>query len=142
MPLKFVDVLMNAEKTIRSCETNKLPQDSTSKTEILPDFDSDSDDDEITIDTLERFGLTQYLISTTYLLDVCLNTLSIYSDCHVFNGLWSYVTSVAGGTMTAARLLVENRADIALHFDGGRHHAHRYFIYSPMTINNNSYNLI
>ncbi|KNC96647.1 uncharacterized protein SPPG_07860 [Spizellomyces punctatus DAOM BR117] len=46
-------------------------------------------------------------------------------DCPVFNGLSSYVAGVAGGTLEAARALVDGDVDIAIHWDGGRHHAHR-----------------
>ncbi|TPX64850.1 hypothetical protein SpCBS45565_g05575 [Spizellomyces sp. 'palustris'] len=49
-------------------------------------------------------------------------------DCPVFNGLSSYVTGVAGGTLEAARALVDGDVDIAIHWDGGRHHAHRYVV--------------
>ncbi|KAJ3104232.1 Histone deacetylase 8 [Physocladia obscura] len=46
-------------------------------------------------------------------------------DCPVFPGLAEYVRTVAGGTLTATRLLINREADVAIHWDGGRHHAHR-----------------
>ncbi|KAI8925383.1 hypothetical protein BC831DRAFT_272238 [Entophlyctis helioformis] len=47
----------------------------------------------------------------------------LQDDCHVFAGLAQYVTTVAGGSMTAARALCAGDADVAVHWDGGRHHA-------------------
>jgi len=43
-------------------------------------------------------------------------------DCSVFPGLFRYVTLVSGGSITAAKLLVAQRARIAIHWNGGRHH--------------------
>lgn len=46
-------------------------------------------------------------------------------DCPPFPGLSEYVLAVAGATLTAARELAEGRCDIAICWDGGRHHAHK-----------------
>ncbi|KAH9918958.1 histone deacetylase complex protein [Fomitopsis serialis] len=46
-------------------------------------------------------------------------------DCPPFAGLSQYVRLVAGGTLTAASALREDRADIAICWDGGRHHARK-----------------
>ncbi|KAN0131892.1 hypothetical protein V8E53_010172 [Lactarius tabidus] len=46
-------------------------------------------------------------------------------DCPPFPGLSEYVLAVAGATLAAARELAEGRCDIAICWDGGRHHAHK-----------------
>lgn len=38
--------------------------------------------------------------------------------------LWKYCLRVAGGSLHAAQLLVSDKAEVALHWGGGRHHAH------------------
>jgi len=55
-------------------------------------------------------------------------------DCPIFDGMYDYVTLVAGATLTAARELIhnyeqaqnenrENVPNIAINWNGGRHHA-------------------
>jgi len=44
-------------------------------------------------------------------------------DCPIFDGLEEYCKVVAGGSLTAAREIRDGRADIAIYWDGGRHHA-------------------
>ncbi|KAF9902784.1 Histone deacetylase 8 [Linnemannia zychae] len=44
-------------------------------------------------------------------------------DCSVFEGLADYAAYVAGSTIEAATLLCNDAFDIAIHWDGGRHHA-------------------
>ncbi|TPX57065.1 hypothetical protein PhCBS80983_g04109 [Powellomyces hirtus] len=46
-------------------------------------------------------------------------------DCPVFDGLATYVSLVVGGTLAGARALVDGSVDVAIHWDGGRHHATR-----------------
>ncbi|KAH9979778.1 histone deacetylase 8 [Russula compacta] len=46
-------------------------------------------------------------------------------DCAPFPGLAEYVLGIAGASITAARELAEGRCDIAISWDGGRHHAHK-----------------
>lgn len=46
-------------------------------------------------------------------------------DCPLFPGVAEYISQVAGGSLMAARLLCDGRADIAVFWDGGRHHASR-----------------
>ncbi|EMD31974.1 hypothetical protein CERSUDRAFT_119291 [Gelatoporia subvermispora B] len=46
-------------------------------------------------------------------------------DCPPFRALPEYVRLVAGASLTAARQLSEEKADIAVCWDGGRHHAHK-----------------
>ncbi|KAF8504298.1 Arginase/deacetylase [Russula emetica] len=53
------------------------------------------------------------------------NEFGLEGDCAPFPGLREYVLGVAGASMTAARELAEGRCDIAICWDGGRHHAHK-----------------
>ncbi|KXN80812.1 Histone deacetylase 8 [Leucoagaricus sp. SymC.cos] len=46
-------------------------------------------------------------------------------DCPLFVGLPDYVQLVAGATLTAVDALRHNISDIAINWDGGRHHASR-----------------
>ncbi|RDB18669.1 Histone deacetylase 8 [Hypsizygus marmoreus] len=46
-------------------------------------------------------------------------------DCPIFSGLHDYVPLVAGASLTAARALITGEADIAISWDGGRHHAQK-----------------
>ena len=52
-------------------------------------------------------------------------TLYTLKDCPLFPGLCDYVRLVGGATLTAASALQQNVADIAICWDGGRHHARR-----------------
>ena len=45
------------------------------------------------------------------------------SDCPVFEGLYDYAALVAGGTITAAKLILSGDADAAFNPSGGFHHA-------------------
>lgn len=44
-------------------------------------------------------------------------------DCPTFPGLSDHVALIAGASITAAELLATGQADIAIAWDGGRHHA-------------------
>ncbi len=44
-------------------------------------------------------------------------------DCPVFEGLYDYAVLAAGGTITAAKLILSNSADVAFNPSGGFHHA-------------------
>ncbi|KAJ2752073.1 Histone deacetylase 8, partial [Coemansia sp. BCRC 34490] len=46
-------------------------------------------------------------------------------DCPLFDRVEDYVRYIAGGTVTAANALVLGRARVAIHWEGGRHHAKR-----------------
>ncbi|KXS20752.1 Arginase/deacetylase, partial [Gonapodya prolifera JEL478] len=46
-------------------------------------------------------------------------------DSPPFPGLTTYCRYVAGGSLSAAAELIEDRADVAIWWDGGRHHAGR-----------------
>ncbi|KAJ1633274.1 hypothetical protein T492DRAFT_982542 [Pavlovales sp. CCMP2436] len=44
-------------------------------------------------------------------------------DAPLFPGVWEYSTTVAGGSLRAAELLATGACDVAIHWQGGRHHA-------------------
>ncbi|KAJ5130372.1 Histone deacetylase superfamily [Penicillium bovifimosum] len=44
-------------------------------------------------------------------------------DCPVFDGLYSYCSLYAGGSVDAARKLCNNQSEIAINWSGGLHHA-------------------
>ncbi|KAH7911174.1 hypothetical protein BJ138DRAFT_1126255 [Hygrophoropsis aurantiaca] len=46
-------------------------------------------------------------------------------DCPPFHGLHEYIRLVAGATLTAVDALKDDTADIAICWDGGRHHAQK-----------------
>ncbi|CAD5113386.1 DgyrCDS2559 [Dimorphilus gyrociliatus] len=46
-------------------------------------------------------------------------------DCEIFDGLFDYVTSVAGGTLTAVQALIMGVCRTVINWNGGWHHAHR-----------------
>ncbi|KAE8549876.1 hypothetical protein EYB25_008400 [Talaromyces marneffei] len=48
---------------------------------------------------------------------------NIGDDCPIFDGLFDYCSLYAGGTVDAARKLINNQADIAINWSGGLHHA-------------------
>jgi len=45
------------------------------------------------------------------------------SDCPVFKNMYDYSVLAAGGTLTAAKLIVSGQADVAFNPSGGFHHA-------------------
>jgi acetoin utilization protein AcuC len=44
-------------------------------------------------------------------------------DCPIFKGLYEYSVLAAGGTLTAAKMILSGQADIAFNPSGGYHHA-------------------
>eukprot|EP01043_Picozoa_sp_COSAG02_P041161 COSAG02_NODE_3390_length_6822_cov_7.140860_7_plen_291_part_00 len=44
-------------------------------------------------------------------------------DCPCFPQMWDYARAVVGGTLAGARKLIDGDARVAMHFNGGRHHA-------------------
>jgi len=52
-------------------------------------------------------------------LDMGIGTL----DCPVFSGMYEYAVLAAGGTLTAAKLILSGSADVAFNPSGGFHHA-------------------
>ncbi|KAI9209643.1 uncharacterized protein BJ171DRAFT_395255, partial [Polychytrium aggregatum] len=82
------------------------------------------------IEDLKEFHSSDYylhLCASAALSDRVLLThvLPIASDCPIFPNLANYVRLVAGGTISAAKLLTEGGYDVAIHWDGGRHHGKR-----------------
>ncbi|KAJ2797798.1 hypothetical protein H4R20_005057 [Coemansia guatemalensis] len=51
-----------------------------------------------------------------------LEQFGLVHDCAVFDGLEEHVRYAAGGTVAGADALVRGRADVAIHWEGGRHH--------------------
>ncbi|PWY98747.1 Arginase/deacetylase [Testicularia cyperi] len=51
------------------------------------------------------------------------NQFGLQDDCPAFDGLGDHVALVAGAAITAADLIATGEADIAIAWDGGRHHA-------------------
>ncbi|KAJ2711121.1 Histone deacetylase 8 [Coemansia spiralis] len=49
----------------------------------------------------------------------------LVDDCALFDGVEEHVRYAAGGTVAAARVLVEGEAQVAIHWEGGRHHCRR-----------------
>ncbi|KAI9568674.1 hypothetical protein HD554DRAFT_2021839 [Boletus coccyginus] len=48
-------------------------------------------------------------------------------DCPPFKGMHEYIPQVAGVTLTAVDAIKENTCDVALCWDGGRHHAQKSY---------------
>ncbi|PSN47474.1 Histone deacetylase 8 [Blattella germanica] len=46
-------------------------------------------------------------------------------DCPMIEGIYKFVQTIAGASLTSARLLVDGSADIAINWCGGWHHAQR-----------------
>ncbi|EIN09162.1 Arginase/deacetylase [Punctularia strigosozonata HHB-11173 SS5] len=46
-------------------------------------------------------------------------------DCPLFPGVHRYVSLIAGASLSAAQALRTGQADVAICWDGGRHHAHK-----------------
>lgn len=92
---------------------------------------------------LERFHDAQYLDLLEFILEEheyenvkplpSLSLLDLHGlteDCPIppqparRAALWDYCLHVAGGSLHAAQLLVSGKTEVALHWGGGRHHAH------------------
>jgi acetoin utilization deacetylase AcuC-like enzyme len=54
------------------------------------------------------------------------NQFGLQDDCPTFDGLKKHVSLIAGASITAADLLATGQADIAIAWDGGRHHAKKH----------------
>ncbi|KZT58411.1 Arginase/deacetylase [Calocera cornea HHB12733] len=54
-----------------------------------------------------------------------LDDLGLTDDCPLFPHLPAYALLIAGASLTAASALLRGIATYALHWEGGRHHAHR-----------------
>ena len=54
-----------------------------------------------------------------------LDAAGLSHDCPAFTGALEYARLVAGGSLAAADALVGGSCEVAVHWDGGRHHARR-----------------
>jgi len=79
-------------------------------------------------EVLEKFHTPEYLDALglindgefeIYMLDMGLGT----TDCPAFRGVYGYSALAAGGTITGAEHIIQNRAHIAFNPSGGYHHA-------------------
>jgi len=52
-----------------------------------------------------------------------ISKVNVCEDCPVFDGLWEFCQISAGGSLAAASELNSGRADIAINWSGGLHHA-------------------
>ena len=56
-----------------------------------------------------------------------LGSTEVYSDCPIFDGMYSYFTLYSGATIEAAQKLIMEQSDIAINWSGGLHHAHKKY---------------
>lgn len=54
-----------------------------------------------------------------------LTPLSLQDDCAPFPGVFPHAALAAGGSLAAAAALCARTHHVAVHLDGGRHHAHK-----------------
>lgn len=54
-----------------------------------------------------------------------LEAVGLQDDCPPFPGVYECAALIAGGSLQAAAALASGRYRTAVHFDGGRHHAHK-----------------
>lgn len=47
-------------------------------------------------------------------------------DCPPMSDMYNMVSTIAGGSITAAKSLIMNIVDVAINWCGGWHHANRY----------------
>ncbi|KAJ2823736.1 Histone deacetylase 8 [Coemansia erecta] len=79
--------------------------DSKSRHYRPPSSEESEEDEEDYEARLQRFGLAH--------------------DCALFEGVEEHVRYAAGGTVAAANALVQGQAQVAIHWEGGRHHCQR-----------------
>ncbi|KAI0819455.1 histone deacetylase complex protein [Trametes gibbosa] len=69
----------------------------------------------------------EYILDTHDLSKEDMNTeYGLEEDCPVFPRLADYVRMVGGATLSAAKALRNEQADVAICWDGGRHHAQKF----------------
>jgi histone deacetylase HOS2 len=56
-----------------------------------------------------------------------LGSTEVWSDCPIFDGMYSYFTLYSGATLEAAQKLIMGQSDIAINWSGGLHHAHKKY---------------
>ena len=80
------------------------------------------------VDQLRRFHLDSYLsaLESQHGLSVDdLEAAGLRYDCPPFDDCLLYARLVAGGALAGADALKSDTCDVAIHWDGGRHHAQR-----------------
>lgn len=85
-----------------------------------------------TFENLTNFHSTEYinfLQSVTHSnmgeMQKDLTKFNVGEDCPVFQGLYEYCRSTAGGTLSSAYKLSAGMADVSINWSGGLHHAKR-----------------
>ncbi|CAN7938674.1 unnamed protein product [Ixodes hexagonus] len=63
-------------------------------------------------------------LETTEILDKALEH-NLVDDCPLTDRIFTLVKRIAGGTLSAARALTQGHCDVAIHWEGGWHHAQR-----------------
>lgn len=81
------------------------------------------------VDELRRFHFDGYLstlaTATTTASEAALDAAGLCHDCPPFDDCLLYGRLVAGGALAGADALRVGACDVAVHWDGGRHHAQR-----------------
>lgn len=79
--------------------------------------------------TLKKFHSARYLHALKTAAEGDFDAEALYMgigtlDCPVFEGMYDYAVLAAGGTLTAAKLILSGDTDVAFNPSGGFHHAH------------------
>ena len=79
--------------------------------------------------TLKKFHSARYLHALKTAAEGDFDAEALYMgigtlDCPVFEGMYDYAVLATGGTLTAAKLIIEGTANVAFNPSGGFHHAH------------------
>ncbi|KAL0235352.1 hypothetical protein GEMRC1_001934 [Eukaryota sp. GEM-RC1] len=78
------------------------------------------------VNALRYFSIDQYAaLGPSLTMEVLAAFGLVEPDCAPFPGLYEHASWVGGASITAARLLCEDAARVAINFSGGRHHAKR-----------------
>lgn len=85
-----------------------------------------------TFENLTNFHSTEYInfLQSVTQSNMCemqkdLTKFNVGEDCPVFQGLYEYCRSTAGGTLSSAYKLSAGLSDVAINWSGGLHHAKR-----------------
>ncbi|KAI9015613.1 histone deacetylase 2 [Hyaloraphidium curvatum] len=54
-----------------------------------------------------------------------LSKFNVGEDCPVFDGMYDFAAIAAGGSLSAASILTQDKADVAVNWAGGLHHARK-----------------
>ncbi|GAA5878232.1 hypothetical protein JCM1840_004043 [Sporobolomyces johnsonii] len=97
--------------------------DDTAHTSSETTSNDDEPDSDSSAPSLRTFGLANEGPSPRKRRKT--DALGLQDDCPRFDALDDYVRLVAGASLTAARELRDGKADVAIAWTGGRHHAKR-----------------